>query len=108
MSTKAVFVLLFVFVIVGCSRNTSPPIRGTASSQLVAEHDHTALNTVQRIGAHEADSLVKRGEAIIVDVRQELAYQTAHIKGALSLPESMLAAGISTLPKNKKIITYCT
>lgn len=108
MRTKGLFILLFAFVMLGCDMNTGPPTKRTATSQPGAAEDHSALNGVQRIGAPEADSLVKRGEAIILDVRQELDYRSGHIKGALSVPESMLAARISTLPRDKKIITYCT
>lgn len=51
---------------------------------------------------------MKKGEAILLDVRQEPAYRAGHIKGAISVPETQIPARYSTLPRDKKIITYCT
>lgn len=66
-------------------------------------------NNVPRITAQESKKLVDEGKAIIIDVRGTEAYKTAHIKGALDYPLSKIEAkDFSGLPKNKRIIAYCT
>lgn len=62
-----------------------------------------------RIKPDEAKKLVEEGKAIIIDVRGSEAYKQAHIKGALDIHLSDLEAGkFDNLPKNKRIIAYCT
>lgn len=64
--------------------------------------------TAPRISAAEARKALDAGQAVLVDVRSAAAYQAEHAKGAVSLPGSELPARLSELPKDKKIITYCT
>ncbi len=62
-----------------------------------------------RIGPQEAKQLVAEGKGVIVDVRGPEAYKISHIKGALDYGLSKIEAGdFSGLPKNKRIIAYCT
>ena len=60
----------------------------------------------RRITPAEARQAVKRGKAIIVDVRSEDVYQTGHIKGARSIPLGEILTRIKELPRDKMIITY--
>lgn len=99
--------------LLGCSRNTSGPSRPQAASpnggQPAAEsHGHAAEAAVDRISIPAAQAAVQKGDAVFVDVRQASAYQTGHIDGALSLPESEIPTRAALLPKGKKIITYCS
>jgi rhodanese-related sulfurtransferase len=41
-------------------------------------------------------------------VRQSGQYQAGHIAGAISLPEAEIPTRGSSLPKGKKLITYCS
>ena len=66
-----------------------------------------AAKTAPRISRDEARKLVNAGKAVFVDVRSEHSFETAHIKGALSIPGSQLAMRITELPPKKMIITYC-
>ncbi|MBA3573320.1 MAG: rhodanese-like domain-containing protein [Pyrinomonadaceae bacterium] len=98
------------------SRTTERP--GTAPSQPQAApqssnaatggHDHAAETAVPRISIMEAEAAVKRGEAVFLDVRQAPAYNAGRIKGAILMPEAEIASRAMTLPKGKKIITYCS
>ncbi len=110
-------------VLLGCvaqqnsnSGNPTPstqttPTRSQASPQSPSGppgHDHAAETAVARISVTEAEAAVKQGEAVLLDVRQAPAYTAGHIKGAIAMPESEIASRAGTLPKGKKIITYCT
>jgi len=62
-----------------------------------------------RISAEEAKKLVDTGKAVIVDVRGTDAYKMSHIKGALDYALAKIEQkDFSGLPKNKRIIAYCT
>lgn len=65
---------------------------------------------VPRVSVEEAKAALESGTAIIVDVRSPGAYETSHIKGAVSVPLGELERNLSglTLPKDQWIITYCT
>jgi hypothetical protein len=66
-----------------------------------------AGDEVRRVTPAEAQSLVERGEAVLVDVRGKEAYDAGHIKGALLFPRGEAAARASELPKDKLLIFYC-
>jgi hypothetical protein len=62
-----------------------------------------------RIRADEAVRLVRNNEAIVLDVRGTEAYKTSHIKGAIDYPlERLEKSDFKGLPRDKKIISYCT
>ena len=107
-------------VLLGCNTqqgntgSTTRPAQPTSTrSQAQASppaggHDHAAETAVPRIGIMEAQAAADRGEAVFLDVRQMDAFRTGHIKGAIAMPEAEIVARAATLPKNKKIITYCS
>jgi hypothetical protein len=111
--------LLIVIVLVnaasflGCtaqqtSQSNAPVSSGTPLVKMPLVDDHAAEAAVPRISVTEAEALMKKGEAILLDARQEPAFRAGHIKGAISMPEALIPARVSMLPKDKKIITYCT
>jgi rhodanese-related sulfurtransferase len=51
--------------------------------------------------------LARKGEAIILDVRPEDEFNTAHIPYAQSIPINELKKQLQKLPKGKEIIAYC-
>jgi 3-mercaptopyruvate sulfurtransferase SseA len=65
-------------------------------------------DTARRISATEARQALAKGEAVLVDVRPQEAYNASHAQGAISLPLSDLGSRAGELPKNKLVITYCT
>jgi len=69
----------------------------------------SAEDKMPRINVEEAKKLIADGKAIIIDVRGTDTYKMAHIKGALDFPLSKLEAGdLKNLPKDKRIIAYCS
>lgn len=61
-----------------------------------------------RISGPEAVKEAVAGKAIIVDVRSEQAYREGHAKGSLNIPLDKVEKGEYQVPKDSKIITYCT
>jgi rhodanese-related sulfurtransferase len=63
---------------------------------------------VERISLADAKKAFDADAAVFVDVRAPEAYKAQHIKGALNIPVTEIDAGVSKLPKGKKIIVYCS
>jgi 3-mercaptopyruvate sulfurtransferase SseA len=70
----------------------------------------SALTTddVRRITLSDAKALLDSDEAVLYDVRSADQYQAQHAAGAISLPESAVAARFRELPADQTLIFYCT
>jgi len=64
--------------------------------------------TVPRIAVEDVRAKMKRGEIMVVDVRDASSYQRLHIAGAVNMPLATIEAQVASLPKDKPIVTYCT
>ena len=62
---------------------------------------------VRRITPAELRDALASGKAIVVDVRSEMAFKEAHIKGARLIPTNEVLAKAGELPRDKLIVTYC-
>jgi hypothetical protein len=63
---------------------------------------------IERISIADFQRLHASGDAVLVDVRSRLVYVQAHIPGSISIPATELANSLHLLPRDKKIVTYCT
>ncbi|MBK6586805.1 MAG: rhodanese-like domain-containing protein [Acidobacteria bacterium] len=62
---------------------------------------------VPRIGIEEAKKAYDDSSAVFVDARAVEVYKADHIKGAVVI-EGAAENRFDALPKNKKIIVYCS
>ena len=65
-------------------------------------------DNAKRITAQEAYEFYKKGNVLVVDTRNEVAYKENHIKGAILIPAGDILSKVDELPRDKMIITYCT
>ena len=63
---------------------------------------------VRRITLANAKTLLENNEAVLYDVRSADQYQAQHAAGAISLPDSDVAARLNELPTDQALIFYCT
>jgi 3-mercaptopyruvate sulfurtransferase SseA len=70
--------------------------------------DTVYADGARRVTADEMNEMVKNGQAIIVDVRSQAAYDQGHIPGARLIPAGEILNHLSELPRDKMIITYCS
>ncbi len=61
-----------------------------------------------RISLEDAKKDFDAGNAIFVDTRAEVAYKNEHIKGAINIPAEAFQTRYAEVPKDKKIIAYCS
>jgi len=73
-------------------------------------HQTHRFDDVNEISVSEAKSLIDGG-ALIIDVRPTDKYNARHLDGAISIPLTLLQAGIPSIiahAKDLKIVVYCT
>lgn len=52
-------------------------------------------------------SMMRNGEAVLIDVRPHDEFAAGHIPGAISLPLDELPERVGALPRNTRIVAYC-
>ena len=67
-----------------------------------------ANDGVRRITPAELQAALARGEAVVVDVRNQDMYDRGHTQGARLIPYSDIGARANELPRDKLIVTYCS
>lgn len=65
-------------------------------------------DAVPRVSLAELDALMASGDVIILDVRDAASYEFEHAQGAINIPELEIYDRVDELPKNKRIVAYCT
>ena len=55
----------------------------------------------------ELQRLIKKGGALLIDVRPAVEYQSGHLPGALSIPVEELPKRLKDLPRGQRIVAYC-
>lgn len=78
--------------------NTNTPATATAHPE----------DDALRISLEEAKKAYDSGSAIIVDSRAEDAYKLEHIKNSINVPLADFENSYKKIPKDKKIIVYCS
>ena len=73
-----------------------------AISRMVAQPDK--LTKVDRKALLEQ---ARRGEVIVIDVRPQAEFETAHLPFARSLPLGELEQRLAELPRRREIVAYC-
>jgi rhodanese-related sulfurtransferase len=64
-------------------------------------------NALTRLTRKELLAQVRRGEVIVIDVRPQIEYDTAHLPCARSIPLPELKRRLDELPKSTRIVAYC-
>ncbi len=85
--------------------NNMPEVNNTPATANVTA---TPADDAPRISIADAKAAFDAGAALFVDSRAEAAYKAERIKGAINIPGGTLEAKIKQLPKDKKIIVYCS
>jgi len=53
-------------------------------------------------------SIVKRDNALLIDVRQPSEYTSGHIPNAINISLQTLTANLDKIPKDRPVVLYCT
>jgi rhodanese-related sulfurtransferase len=65
------------------------------------------FNRPNRVDASRAAELLERGQAVVLDVRENIEWKTGRIPGALHVPLARVLARRQELPRDTTILTVC-
>jgi rhodanese-related sulfurtransferase len=87
-------------------------LRILAASHLAELDQVTRQFFAERAGLEPVDrkallTRVRKGLAMIIDVRPVEEYRAGHIAGAMSIPVEELKTRLAELPRNQEIVAYC-
>lgn len=108
------FLTIALFIGAACQAASTANTTAGGGSQALANNsaaatdEHAHSDDAPRITLADAKKDFDAGTAIFVDTRGEAAYKNEHIKGAINIAADMLEAKLKELPKDKKIIAYCS
>ena len=101
-----------VFVIAGSDRDNT---QSAVESNLVTLIDRIVEDTgspavpYQLINSSQLKQMIASGEPLfIIDVRNSDEYRAGHIQGAVNITGIELGSVLSSIPRDRKIIVYCS
>ena len=106
-----------LFFVLSCTKAAEPlgiqkaANTATANNTRAANpdaHDDHAEDNAPRITLAEAKKAFDAGEVVFIDTRDPNAYKQEHLKGAMNITNAMLGSQYESIPKDKKIIAYCS
>ena len=103
------FVLVATLFLAGCNStdNKSTNVAQKANPR-AGQIETVHADGVRRITLQEFEELRSKGDAFIVDVRNQAAYDQGHIPGARLMPSGEILNHVKELPRDKTIVTYCS
>lgn len=107
---------VFGFAQQSCQKQTTATKTETTKTNSSAMTANAANNPAQpapaddaaRISLEDAKKAFDEGNVVFVDTRAESAYKTEHVKGAINIPAEAFQTRYAEVPKDKKIIAYCS
>jgi 3-mercaptopyruvate sulfurtransferase SseA len=102
-------VALVIFGACNSTERTASKV-ATNANAMVANKVNPAPNppdTARRVNVKEAQDLIASG-AVVIDVRNQAAFDQGHIRGAKLIPFAEVANRSGELPRDRTIITYCS
>jgi len=108
-SLFAALLLVFAAILNGCNsaENTNKKVAETATKKATPAPVPPS-DDARRITVAETQDLLAKGQAVIIDVRSQGAYDQGHIKGAKLIPVNEIQQHLAELPHDKTIVTYCS
>jgi rhodanese-related sulfurtransferase len=65
------------------------------------------LDGVPQVAPQEAAEAMQRGNAYLLDVREDHEWQQLHVPGARHIPMSRLQSEWETLPRDRPVLVLC-
>lgn len=95
------------------TKNESPLLKTSAEkaktkTEVQATHEHEQENDAPRISLADAKKDFDENNAVFIDARSADNYKTEHIKGAINVPVGEFKKYYKSIPKDKKLIVYCS
>ena len=99
------FVLILTAAVIFSACNA---VDKTANTKPAAGSQTVYADGARRVTTVELEDMLKKGQAIVVDVRNQASYDLGHIPGAKLIPAGEILNHVNELPRDKTIVTYCS
>ncbi len=90
------------------SSNSKPTATAASPAQNTVPPTSATPEEARRITLADAKKDFDAKNVVFVDTRGEASYKNEHIKGAINIPADAFQTRYTEVPKNKKIIAYCS
>ena len=84
------------------------PVRNKSSTQSLVD---AAKQTITEVDVEKSKQLIKEGNVVVVDVREESEYEAGHLDDAIFLPRGVLEFKLGNVAeladKSKAVLLYC-
>ena len=101
-------IILLSALIVGCNSAETRVSEFANADKKASPQQAAPADVVRRITVAEAKELYEKGQAFVIDVRNQAMYDQGHIRGAKLIPAGEILNHTGELPRDKTIITYCS
>lgn len=91
--------------LMSCMRRVAE--RQIAEVERIVRENFSSRDGLTPVKREELLKLVKKGEAMVIDVRPPEEFAAGHIPGAVNVPLDTLPKRLKTLPREQEIIAYC-
>ena len=108
MRSTFIFALIVAAAVVLAACNAVDRNPNVVSTKPAATPQTVYPDGAARVTTAELEAMLKNGEAIVVDVRNQDSYNMGHIPGARLIPAGEILNHVNELPRDKKIVTYCS
>jgi predicted sulfurtransferase len=105
---KLTVILVFAFLLLQCDKANTKSDRDAAKANTNTSAPTAVVDDAPRISLDDAKKDFDAGNVIFIDTRAEAAYKDEHIKGAINIPSNAFETRYAEVPKDKKIIAYCS
>ena len=99
-------ILVAVALLVAC--NAVDPVANTNPKSVPQGPETVYADGARRVTIEELEAMVKENKAVVIDVRNQAAYDIGHIPGSRLIPAGEILNHLNELPRDKMIITYCS
>ncbi len=89
----------------GCLRRVGE--RHLAEVEVVVREHFASDEGLRPVTHHELTTLLKAGDAMVIDVRPPEEYEAGHIPGAVNIPLPLLSQHLTDFPRRKEVVAYC-
>lgn len=107
-----ILALVATFALSACNSTDRSASSAPAGSPVVPSNvkppETIHADGARRITVPEVQELLAKGQAVIIDVRNQPSFDQAHIRGAKLIPSTEVADRIGEFPRDKTIVTYCS
>ena len=99
-------ILVGIAILAACNANDHSVF--TDKTRTGSGPDTVYADGARRVTIAELETMMKNGTAVVIDVRNQAAYDMGHIPSSRLIPAGEILNHINELPRDKMVVTYCS